>query len=84
MQAIELQTEIDDQGEIHLRLPLELKARKARVIVLYEDIKSDPRSDEDNNLMTFLENLNQGDWPSRSKEEIDRYIEEERTGWERD
>jgi hypothetical protein len=36
MQAIELQTEIDENGEIHLCLSADIKARQVRVIVLYE------------------------------------------------
>ncbi|NBC50071.1 MAG: hypothetical protein GVY22_19305 [Gammaproteobacteria bacterium] len=36
MQAIELETEIDDNPEIHLKLPDGIKAGKARVVVLYE------------------------------------------------
>jgi hypothetical protein len=36
MQAIELETEIDENHEIHLKLPPEIRAGKARVVVLYE------------------------------------------------
>lgn len=36
MQAIELETEIDENREIHLKLPPDVQARKARVVVLYE------------------------------------------------
>ncbi len=36
MQAIELNTEIDDNHEIHIKLPAEVRAREARVVVLYE------------------------------------------------
>ncbi|EIC21010.1 MULTISPECIES: hypothetical protein [Thiorhodovibrio] len=35
MQAIELETEIDENHEIHLKLPEDVKAVKARVVVLY-------------------------------------------------
>lgn len=35
MQAIELETSIT-KGEIHVRLPTDINAEKARVIVLYE------------------------------------------------
>jgi hypothetical protein len=36
MQAIELTTEIDENQEIHLKLPPDVRAREARVVVLYE------------------------------------------------
>jgi hypothetical protein len=37
MRAIELPAEIDHNHKIHLQLPETIKARKAKVIVLYED-----------------------------------------------
>jgi hypothetical protein len=39
MHAIEIEAEIDRNREIHLKLPADIKARKARVVVLYEDQK---------------------------------------------
>ena len=36
MQAIELETNIDENNEIHIKLPAEVQAREARVVVLYE------------------------------------------------
>ena len=36
MQAIELETEIDENHEIRLKLPDDVKARKAKVVVMYE------------------------------------------------
>ena len=37
MQAIELETEIDENHEIHLKLPENVKAGRAKVVVLFED-----------------------------------------------
>jgi hypothetical protein len=37
MQAIELETEVDENHEIHLKLPADVRVRKARVVVLYEE-----------------------------------------------
>ena len=37
MHAIELPAEIDQNYQIHLQLPETIKARKAKVIVMYED-----------------------------------------------
>ena len=36
MQAIELETKIDESHQIHLQLPENIKAGKAKVIVMYE------------------------------------------------
>ncbi|MFL7810251.1 MAG: hypothetical protein AB8I80_16555, partial [Anaerolineae bacterium] len=41
MQAIELETDIDDNHEIHLKLPGNIKAHKARVLVLIDEGASD-------------------------------------------
>jgi hypothetical protein len=40
MQAIEIETEIDENHEIRLKLPEAIRARKARVVVLYEETDS--------------------------------------------
>lgn len=48
MQAIEIETEIDDNHEIHLRLPTDIKAGKAKVVVLFED-----KAPEIKSLRTF-------------------------------
>ncbi|MBK1717344.1 hypothetical protein [Thiocystis violacea] len=37
MRAIELETEIDENQEIHLKLPADVQVRKARIVVLYEE-----------------------------------------------
>jgi hypothetical protein len=44
MQAIELETNIDENHEIHVKLPDEIKAAKARVLVLIEDTETSERS----------------------------------------
>jgi hypothetical protein len=42
MRAIELPAEIDHNHQIHLQLPETIKARKAKVIVMYEDEAAQP------------------------------------------
>jgi len=44
MQAIELNAEIEENHEIHLKLPDEIKAEKVRVLVLIDDIETNERS----------------------------------------
>ena len=40
MHAIELPAEIDKNQQIHLQLPKNINAHKARVIVMYEEAES--------------------------------------------
>jgi hypothetical protein len=42
MYAIELVVDIDDNHQIHLQLPNTVYARKAKVIVMYEDKAAQP------------------------------------------
>jgi len=42
MHSIELSAEIDQNHQIHLQLPETIKARKAKVIVMYEDEAAQP------------------------------------------
>lgn len=42
MQAIEIDTRIDDQGEIHIKLPQPRPPGTARVIVLFESEEGRP------------------------------------------
>ncbi|MDQ7016132.1 MAG: hypothetical protein Q9N68_07130 [Gammaproteobacteria bacterium] len=37
MQAIEIETEIDESREIHIKLPPQVQARQARVVVMYDE-----------------------------------------------
>ncbi len=81
MQAIELETTIT-KGEIHLRLPPDITAETARVIILFE-----PRSlairDAKPDVLQYLDRIvDERDWPVRSKEEIDRTLDEERASWD--
>lgn len=39
MQAIEFPVDIDSNKQIHLQLPKDIQAQKARVIVIYEEAK---------------------------------------------
>lgn len=41
MQAIEIETQIDDNGEIHIKLPQQHQRGNARVIVLFDADRDD-------------------------------------------
>ncbi|MDH0031997.1 MULTISPECIES: hypothetical protein [unclassified Acinetobacter] len=43
MHAIELPVEIDSNHQIHVQLPENIKAKKARIIVMYETEKVETR-----------------------------------------
>lgn len=81
MQALELETTIV-KGEIRAKLPREIDIEKAKIIVLYEDAPL-AKSDERSGLLHLLDELaSQPDWPSRSKAEIGRALDEERSSWD--
>jgi hypothetical protein len=77
MQAIELETIIDNRHEIHLQLPPQARQGKARVIVLYEEAEP---SVEPGNLDDFLNRL-----PRNADgikfEDIVKRLQEERDSW---
>lgn len=81
MQAIELETSIV-RGEIHAKLPNEINAEKARLIVLYETVPPAEGQTASGVVRLLDEITGQRSWPSRSKEEIDRALEEERAAWD--
>jgi hypothetical protein len=81
MYAVELETVIV-KGEIHAKLPTEINAEKARLIVLYEATPT-TGSKAPADLLQLLDNITaQRNWPDKSKTEIDRMLEEERATWD--
>ncbi len=81
MQAIELETSII-KGEIRARLPQGINAKKARLIVMYEE-EPLPETAASVDLLNLLDNISaQRDWPIKSRREIDKALEEERVAWD--
>ncbi|EIC31044.1 MULTISPECIES: hypothetical protein [Methylomicrobium] len=81
MQAIELETTII-KGEIHVKLPTEITAEKARLLVLYEEAPK-AVSEASSGLLQLLDNLTaQRNWPEKTKTEIDNMLNEERESWD--
>jgi hypothetical protein len=83
MKAIELDAEITADHAIHLQLPKEVRAGRARIIVLYEtdeDAKAviEPTRE---NLDDFLATLPRNA-PGRDREEIAARVEAERASWD--
>ena len=83
MRAIELDAEITADHAIHLKLPNEVRARHARVIVLYEtdDDSQAKTKRERGNLDDFLATLPRHK-PGRDREEIAAQVEAERASWD--
>jgi fatty acid-binding protein DegV len=81
MRAIRLNGTVSQDRELHLRLPSDAPPGPAEVIVLVQDADTE---DKRSSWEALLKDA--GEWAKtgKSKEEIDRYIEEERDSWERD
>jgi hypothetical protein len=83
MKAIELDAEITADHAIHLKLPNEVRAGRARIIVLYETEENLQAETERalGNLDDFLTALSRNA-PGRDREEIAAKIEAERASWD--
>ncbi len=83
MKAIELDAEVTADHAIHLKLPNEVRAGRARIIVLYETEEGAHAESEHalGNLDHFLTSLPRNA-PGRDREEIAAKIEAERASWD--
>jgi hypothetical protein len=78
MRAIKLQARVEKDHTVSLRLPEDVGEGPAEVIVLVPDPATKPA----HSLDDFLARLPRRPRRLRSKEEIDRYLEQERQTWE--
>lgn len=81
MQAIEITTEIDEKGEIHITVPVDVGAGPARVIVLTENATNSatvPLQDAD----AFFADLEKFAVTPRSQMDIDTQLKREREDWD--
>lgn len=83
MQAIKLKTRIGRDHRIEIDLPPEVPEGEVEVIVLVPEAVQDSEAEQRRYLEEFFRKLDATDRPHLSKEEIDRYLEEERASWER-
>lgn len=81
MRAIKLHAQVSPEHTLSLQLPADVPPGMAEVIVLYPET---PATGKPRSLEEFMQHLQEVDIPRRTKEEIDRYLEEERNSWERD
>jgi len=76
MRAIKLQARVEKDHTVSLRLPEDVGEGPAEVIVLVPDPGAKPA----HSLSEFLARLPRHPRQRRSREEIDRYLEQERQG----
>lgn len=77
MHTIEVPVEINQHQQIFVQLPKTVAARKAKVIVMYEE------PEQPLTLVDFLNELPEvPKGAGLSQEEIKRYIDQERQGWD--
>ena len=76
MRAIKVQAQVSKDHTIRLQLPEDVQEGPAEVIVLVSEGRDRGRS-----LKEFLANLATTPRARLSKEEIDRYLAEERASW---
>ena len=82
MNAIKLQVIVPESRELTITLPPDVPPGAAEVIVLTE-AAPEPLPGSWERIRQFLDRTPPA-WPGRTKEEIDRYLEEERASWEDD
>lgn len=80
MNAVRLQVIIPENRELRLALPPEVPPGAAEVIVL-TDATAPPPVGSWESIQQFLNHTPPAQ-PGRTKEEIDRYVAEERASWE--
>jgi hypothetical protein len=77
MRVIKLQAYVQKDHTVSLRLPDDVGEGPAEVIVFVRDLASKPT----HSLGDFLARLQRSPRQRRSREEIDRYLEQERQAW---
>lgn len=78
MNAIELEADIDENNELHLKLPSQHRGKHARVIVLVDTGAPTTLGNLDAFLASMPINAD-----GRKREEIDAQVQEERDSWDR-
>jgi hypothetical protein len=82
MWAHRIKTTIQPNQPLTVGLPPDAPAGEAEVIVLVQEAETDEASQRES-LVSLFRKLDATPPSGRTKEEIDRYLEEERASWER-
>lgn len=83
MKAYELTARVGSGHRLEVELPPDAPEGEVKVIVLFPEPCPDEEAEQRRYLEDFFRKLDATDRPRLTKEEIDRYLEEERAGWER-
>lgn len=81
MRALKLNAYIGTNHRLELDLPADVPPGTAEVIVLVHDTETTADEEHRQYLNYFFSRLESTDRHRLSKEEIDRYLEEERASW---
>ena len=79
MKAVKLQAVVPENRELTITLPPEVPPGEVEVIVLSQTVTAPPPGSWER-IQQFLSRTPPAR-PGRTKEEIDRYLEEERASW---
>ena len=79
MRTLKLMGHVSKDHTLQLELPVDVDEGPAEVIVLLPEKSLMAQHDT---ITSFLKSLSNLRIPTRSKEEIDRYLQEERNSWE--
>lgn len=78
MRAIKLNTHVAEDRTLRLKLPEDVQVGPAEVIVLVPEAAERPA----HTVRDFLADLSARPHRTRTREEIDRYLERERESWD--
>ncbi len=79
MNAVKLQAVVSENRELKITLPPEVPPGAVEVIVLVPE--PEPKGSDVESMLRLVEEWRAKHPVRRSKEEIDRYLEEERASW---
>jgi hypothetical protein len=80
MQAYyEIETDITANHQLHIQLPDSIPAGRAKVAVIYE--LAGQQADKAKLMASFLSNLPEVGGQGLSREQIQAYLDEERSSW---
>ena len=77
MNAIELEADIDENNELHLKLPVQHQGKHARVIVLVDPAQPTTPGNLDAFLASMPINAD-----GRARDEINAQVQQERDSWD--
>lgn len=82
MQAYyEMETQISSNHQLHIQLPDSIPAGRAKIAIIYE-LAEQQKPTKQSLMAEFLNNLPEPKNQGLSREQIQTYMDEERTSWD--